>query len=229
MNFKQSQLLIFARQSILLVCSILLVTPTLYAVTYSKDDGVSENAIGGGPPKPAALWWVQGFTVQPGGETITSIEIAYGSIPDGIAVDLLLYDDPTNDLNPTDAVLLTSTATTSMHSGTDTFVSIPIAPTNVSGDFFVGALTSNTSNQFPLSLDETTSARSLWVAENTNGPGTIDATNVGGTSTFGPVLADRIGLSGNALIRATGVPEPGSLALALLSLIAVAGPYRSKR
>ena len=215
MSRSQSQSFGVLRYFLALFCCLLLGVPAT-AGTYSKDDGVSENDLGGGPPHPADLWWAQGFTVQPGCELITSIEIAFGNMPDGLNVQLLLYDDPTNDLNPSDAVLLTSTLTTSMFSNTDTFVSVPITPTTVSGDFFVGALTSNTSTQFPLALDQTMSAMSLWVAENTNGVGTIDPMNVGGTSTFGPALADSVGFPGNALIRATGVPEPGTSAMVCL-------------
>ncbi len=211
------------------VCCILLVAPADAGSTYSWDDGVSENSLGGGPPHPADLWWAQGFTVMPGAEMIVSIEIAFGTTVDGLDVQLLLYDDPTNDSDPTDAVLLTSVFTTTMFSGTDMFISIPITPTIVSGDFFVGALMSNTSTQFPLALDETTSAMRLWVAENTNGPGMIDPTDVMGTSTFGPALADSIGFAGNALLRATGVPIPAPGGIAVIGLALIAGCRRNRR
>ena len=206
---------------VLMYC-ILRVAPADAQVIYLHDDGVSETHVRGGPPEPADLWWAQGFTVQPGGETIISIEIAYGLMPDGMNVELLLYDDPTNDLDPNDAILLTSILTTSMLSGTDTFISVPITPTTVSGDFFVGALTSNTAREFPLAFDTTTSAMATWIAENTNGPGTINPANVGGTSTFGPALIDSLGLPGNALLRATGVPEPSGFAMACLGLFIIA-------
>ena len=197
-------------------------------VFYLHDDGVSEQTLGGGPPHPADLWWANGFTVQPGGETIVSIEIAFGNMPNGMNVELLLYDDPTNDLNPSDAVLLTTVTAVSTSSNTDTFISFPIAATTVSGDFFVGALTSNTNTEFPLAMDTTASAMATWVAENTNGPGTIDPANVGPTSTFGPALIDSIGFPGNAMIRATGIPEPTGIALTCLALFAFAGRRRRK-
>jgi len=197
-------------------CLVLLSSPWLHAaVTYSYDDGVSEEVLGGGPPQPADLWWVQGFTAQPGCDIITSIEIAYGRVASGRPVQLLLYEDPTDDLDPTDAVLLTSVSTTVMQPDADQFISVPIPPTSVSGDFFVGALMWNNLKERPLALDETSSKRALWVAENTNGINLINPANVNASVTFGPVLADSIGFPGNALLRATAVPEPAALSLFL--------------
>lgn len=203
-------------------CLLLLIAPVNATVTYSYDDGVSEDVLGGGPPQPAGLWWAQGYTVRPGGETITGIEIAYGRLPLGRQVQLLLYEDPTDDLNPIDAVLLRSVSTTVMQLGTDLFVSIPIPPTPVSGDFFVGALTWNGNNERPLALDQTTSAGTLWVAENTNGINLINPANVNGSTTFGPFPADGLGFPGNALLRATAVPEPAALSMLVFLLVGVA-------
>jgi hypothetical protein len=205
--------------------------PLQAAVIYSYDDGTAEAGVRGGLPRPADLWIANGFTAQAGGTVITSIDIAYGApVPgapaiDGAAVQILLYDDPSNDMDPTDAVLLTSVATVASNGSTNTFVNVPITPTSVSGDFFVAALLpSPVSGAFGGGLDVSVGNLPVsWVAENTNGIGLINPANVAGTSTLGPVTINSLaGSKGVLLIRANGVvPEPATLAVALLGACAL--------
>jgi hypothetical protein len=197
------------------------------AVLYSYDDGTAEAGVRGGPPRPADLWIANGFTAVPGASLIKSIDIAYGT-PfagtnppiNGLPVQILLYDDPTDDMNPTDAVLLTSVMTVAAGANTNTFINVPITPTAVVGDFFVAALMASPANGgLGGALDKSvTSLNVSWVAENTGGTGLINPLNVAGTSTFGPVPINTIPNSpGVFMIRANGVPEPTALAGALLA------------
>jgi hypothetical protein len=130
-----------------------------------------------------------------------------------------LYDDPTNDLNPTDAVILVSVATTIQNADTNIFNSIPIPPTLVSGDFFVAALVTTplTGVFFPAGLDLTSSAGTSWFAR--SDPGGLDPMNVAGTAND---IDLRLEL-GNWLLRATAttgvVPEPTTLLLLSLGLV----------
>ena len=202
-------------------------------VFYAHDDGSAEDVISGGEGDgPAALWWVQGFTTQSGGEVISSLNIMFGRRDEGFQqtigavngepVKVLLYEDPTDDLDPSDAVLLISVNGTVRNANTDTFVSFPIEPTRVRDDFFVGAVMDVTGSNdlgllgggFPAALDQNPrSARASWVAENTVPGERIDPRDVANTSTLGPVLIDDVGFLGNWMIRATGKPIPPPIPL----------------
>ena len=79
---------------------------------YMLDDGTSENSIGltaGGE-----IVCLNEFAVIPGSETITSINIAWGTpaFPDpslnGLPYTVAVWSDPNGDGSPTDAVLLTT-------------------------------------------------------------------------------------------------------------------------
>ena len=78
-----------------------------------------------------------------GSEEITSVDVAWGPMTNGKPSTVLVYQDPNNDGDPSDAVLLTTADTTVANAGTDTFTSVPISPVTVSGKFFVGVLVRN--------------------------------------------------------------------------------------
>src|SRR5262245_5725142 len=65
-------------------------------VNYSIDDGTAERAIGIDPGEDTL--WFNTFPVQPGGEVIDSISVAYGrpnlgQALNGLNVLVLLYED----------------------------------------------------------------------------------------------------------------------------------------
>ncbi len=174
--------------------------------TYSLDDGSHENGIGlsGG----GDIIWLNQFNVLPGGETIWWVSLAWGSVPNGVLTTVLLYDDPNNDGDPVDAVLLTTTAVNTANTNTDFFTVVPVAPTfvgNPGDSFFVGAFVSHPLDTFPASIDQTLPSQlRSWVAGGDAGTGDIN--NLSNNELLG--LIDSFGLPGNWLIRAVASDDP---------------------
>ncbi|MFH1998626.1 MAG: hypothetical protein ABIK28_03045 [Planctomycetota bacterium] len=174
---------------------------------YQYDDGTAENALGltaGGQ-----MCWLQWFEVFVGGETIDAISTAWsypgGSYPPaGTAAYVYLWDDPNNDGNPTDAVLLASAATTVQDPGTNIFTLVPITPTTVSGRFFIGASCDQAAGQYPGPMDESTSpyGGQAWVVGDTTY--NFDATNLNNND-VAPVELGSIGFPAYWLLRASVV------------------------
>jgi len=85
---------------------------------------------------------------KPGDLTqVDNILVSYGALfgaantalVDGMAVNVLIYDDPTDDWDPTDAVLVQNVSTTVAQHDTDLFNTVPLAPSAVvNGVYFVG-------------------------------------------------------------------------------------------
>ena len=138
-------------------------------VEYRLDDGTAELAVGWGDREDGdgatSFFFANRFAAAPGGEMITSISVAYGS-PDGNGsgfvtagrpVTLILFRDQAGGETPDRPVLLRSAAATVASPGTDTFVTVPITPTAVSGNFFVGVHASPTgvNDEFPIAFDRT--------------------------------------------------------------------------
>ena len=171
---------------------------------YQLDDGSSENAIG--MSNPSDFMVLNGFEVIAGSETIEFISIAWGTpastTPSGHPVRLILYDDPTNDWDPSDAVYLAEASTNIINPDTDIFTTITIPSTMVSGVFYIASLYENTTGFFPCSLDETSSQGSSWYVC-TYSPGTFDVNDIGNPSYDLPLdLIDNYGYPGNWLLRA---------------------------
>ena len=70
------------------------------------------------------------FDVIPSGDEITSVDVAWGQMSNGGPSKVLVYEDPNDDGDPTDAVLLTQVATTVANAGTNSFTTVSIPPTN---------------------------------------------------------------------------------------------------
>ena len=110
-------------------------------VEYLYDDGAGNT--NQGPPStfdPDMLWGNY-FLTEEGGEVITHISVAFGptfpSLKAG-PVTFWLLDDPDMDFDPQNATSLTSVEGTPDVFG-NTFFTVEIPPTEVSGAFFVGA------------------------------------------------------------------------------------------
>ncbi len=115
--------------------------PAAATVTYQYDDGDGDT--NQGPPSSFSpdMLWGNYYTTQPGGTVITRIEVAFGPTFPSLAngpVTFWLLDDPDADGDPRNAILLTSVQGTP-DVFNDTFFSVTIPPTAVSGAFFVGA------------------------------------------------------------------------------------------
>ncbi len=179
------------------------------APIYVLDDGSAERAVGlsGG----GDLMWLNTFQAQSGLQTITDISLTWGKpggtgVPAGVPTKVLLYEDPNDDGDPSDAVLLTSATTAVAEPNTNLFTNVPIAPTTVSGTFFVAALLRDQlAGEFPASLDTTTSAGRSWLVGH-DMPGGLDTTNLT-QNDIAPTPVDTAGLAGNWLLRADAVPS----------------------
>jgi hypothetical protein len=171
---------------------------------YQLDDGSSENTLG--MSNPSDFMVLNGFEAIAGSETIEFISIAWGTpgstTPSGHPVRLILYDDPTNDWDPSDAVYLAEASTNIINPDTDIFTTVTIPSTMVSGVFYIASLYENTTGFFPCSLDETSSQGSSWYVC-TLSPGTFNVNNIGNPSYDYPLdLIDNYGYPGNWLLRA---------------------------
>ena len=168
---------------------------------YKLDDGTQENALGlnvGGD-----VLWLNCFDAIPGFEEISSVNLTWGPMSNGKASKVLVYEDPNNDGDPTDAVLLTMADVSVANAGTNTFISVPITPVTVEGKFFIGAMVQNqVGGESPAPVDTNSSAHSSWIVGNTT-PGGMDIYDLGNND-VPPVLLDDLGLPGNFLLRADG-------------------------
>ncbi len=208
------------------------------ACSYVVDDGSSENSVGliaGGD-----VMWLNYFTTTSGCEKIISAELTWGCplfpghIPNGGPCRVILYEDPTDDGDPNDAVYLTEAITTVVNAETDIFTTVGLTPTVVSGGFFIAALYQNQlAGQFPSSLDQPPSfPGTSWVAGNST-PGSFDVNDLLNND-ITPLLLDNIGLAGNWLLRCEAqstapVPLADWAIYIGIILIAVFTVYRLRR
>ena len=182
---------------------------------YQIDDGGSEDAVGltlGGD-----VIALNQFDVIAGSETITSINMAWGTpaFPDpslnGLLYTAVLWDDPNGDRSPTDSNVLATVDGVVANQGTDTFINNPITPTTIVGSsFFIGYIIQDTiGGQFPCAFDESAPIfNRSWVA----GGATGDINNLNNNDL--PVaLIESFGLLGNWLCRADAGGGGGGLTL----------------
>jgi len=153
--------------------------PTLdpSAFLYTLDDGTVESSRGFADG--VDTFWLNAFQAQEGATTITAIGTAFFSqVPVGSDVRFLLYEDPNDDGNPTDAVLLEDVQTLSEVSGGSQMQVEPIPPTPVEEVFFVAVLVSE-GPEFPAPLDTSTPSQGAsWISA--ANPGTFDVTDLSG-------------------------------------------------
>jgi hypothetical protein len=176
------------------------------ADTYMIDDGTAEDSVGltaGGDT--IAL---NEFSVIPGSETISSVDIAWGTPAffdpslDGLPYTVCLWSDPNGDGDPTDAVLLTTAKGVVTQQGTDTFINTPITPTTITTpNFFVGFLITQAEGQYPCAFDESNALLNRSYIAGSGTPGNGNIVNLNDNDL--PVAPIEIyGLYGNWLIRA---------------------------
>jgi hypothetical protein len=185
-------------------------------VTYQWDDGAGNVRLG--PTFAAEYMWGNVFTAQPGGEYIDSISVAFGAIPANQALTVYLFQDPTpGDNDPSDGILLATASGLSPDSPPlNSFWSYPITPTMVTGDFFVAVSTHATgiSGDNPARLDPQgmPNAAKSWVF----GADGYLAGGLGSTPLIDTPYSLQMtqnAIKGVVMVRANGVPTPGSLAL----------------
>ncbi len=172
---------------------------------YTLDDGTSENALGltsGGD-----IMWLNAFQVIEGAETIRSIDVAWGNtgssdVPSGHPTRVFIYNDPNNDGDPTDAVMLTEAVTEVQNPHTDQFTRVYLEDTPVEGVFFVAALYQNhVANQFPAPMDQSSTPQGASWVVGESVPGGFDTANLGNND-LAPTNIDAAGFPGNWMLRA---------------------------
>ena len=191
-----------------------------------QDDGTSENSVGltaGG-----AVMWMVGFGAGVPSTSISAVSTAYGTplfpggyVPQG-PVTIAVYDDPNDDGDPTDGVLLSSTTATVAPGSVDTdvFQTINLPSTvTANGLFFVTATVTHNAGEYPGPLDQSSGGGPTCGTGGSN-PGSWVCGNTSGTMNFNnlaandvpPLDMDLIGLPGNWLLRVTCGPggPPGT-------------------
>jgi len=110
---------------------------------YGVDDGTTETSVG--LSDDGTLIWFNALEATSGCELISEIWIVWGSFdapsspPNGSAAHVYLWEDPNDDGNPSDAVLLMAHPVEVQNSGTGAEARYNIPITSVSGTFFLGA------------------------------------------------------------------------------------------
>jgi hypothetical protein len=181
------------------------------------DDGSSENVIGlinGG-----SFAWLHRFGQIGQTVTVRAISTAYGTPlfpgltpPDGAPADVALWDDPNDDGDPSDAVLLVRVSTTIQHTDTDILNRVALPPTSVNGIYFVGAVVTHAAGQYVGSFDQNScpsgSLGRAWYAGSSTP--VFNFLNLA-ANTFPPIELDVSNLPGVFLLRVDqGQIDPGS-------------------
>jgi len=127
-------------------------------VDYILDTGVGTFNIG--PSQfDANMTWLNSFDTVEGGESITSVSVSFGDIADNSGnvgsdqLTIAILNDPNNDHDPADAVLLSTTQSQWVDTGFGEFVHYPIEPTTVDGVFFVAVMMDVLQQANPASMD----------------------------------------------------------------------------
>ena len=172
---------------------------------YTHDDGSGTFTIG--PSQfDANMIWINSYDAQPGGELITTIRVSFGDIEDNNGmlgsdeVRIGILDDPTNDHDPSDAVLIGTAAGTWVDAGFSEFLEFDIDPTLVSGVFFIGVEMDvlQRANPARMDPDSATAGTQSWLFYH-DGPNLNDI----GTSLFQLHMSESPFL-GAWMIRGTG-------------------------
>ena len=122
---------------------------------YTADDGTAETAVGIG--SIVSFVWLQGFEAIGGNDVITEVAAAFSAdIMDGSPATVIVWDDPTDDFDPSDATLLYSGPILSDNEGSNFLNSYPVPNVAVTGVYFVGIAIDGPSGFDPAPQDEDT-------------------------------------------------------------------------
>jgi hypothetical protein len=179
------------------------------------DDGTAENAIGlaaGGK-----MAWMSRFGQIGVTTVISDVSSAYGAAvlpplpPNGTPTDILVWDDPNDDGNPFDCVLVYQGVSSVQNVGTGAFNPHAVVPAlSVDGYFFVGVGCPHGPNEFPAPLDQTSpncaSPEPTWLVGDTSG--NLDYANLLNNN-VPPMTASSAGFPGFWLLRGSCTPGPG--------------------
>lgn len=126
-----------------------------FSTEYLYDDGTSETTLAVGAP--AQIAWYNRFVVEPGGEWIGAIGVVYGPGYPNYPIDVVVWSDPNNDGDPSDAQVLTRKATVMRNIGTNIYNVVEIPGTYIGEagtSYFVGAfMDDNDGFARPMAID----------------------------------------------------------------------------
>ncbi len=184
------------------------------------DDGSTENSVGW--TNGGTFAWMSTFGATASSYTVSSVDTCYGTllfpggyIPSG-PVTVGVWEDPNDDGNPSDAILLGQGSAVVSPGSVETDVLQTIllnAPVLANGVFFVGAMVSHVAGEFVSPLDQTSvlacgGPESYFFGLNA---GVIDLVNINANQ-FPPQSTGSAGFPGNFVIRpncgpgSTGTP-----------------------
>ncbi len=135
---------------------LMISSPCVADCTYAHDDGTGYYNLG---PSlwPADMCWGNYFQAVPQGHTIDSVSVAFGSaVRPGRDVEVVLMNDPTNDSDPGDAIVLTSVQTRTSEPNTAGFVHFDVPDTPVRGGFFVALVMDVAQSEYVAKMDPDT-------------------------------------------------------------------------
>ncbi len=188
------------------------VVPTPVTTGCQYDDGSSENSIGltaGGE-----FLWLNPFGSIGAQTLVTSVSAAYGTplFPGagpavGTPVNVCVYDDPNDDGDPTDAVLISITAAVVGNVDNDVLDTYAVPSAVLNGRFFVGVALIHPAGQFPAALDSAyCGSAQTWGVGSTTAP--FDY-NVLTNNSFPPISISGI-FGGICLVRAGCATNAGT-------------------
>lgn len=182
------------------------------------DDGSSENSVA--LTNGGAMGWMTGFGTVAQSTTVNSVQTCFGTplfpgfIPQG-SVTVAVWDDPNDDGDPTDCVLVAQvTGTMALTSiDTDVFQTFTLSsPVTVNGIFFVGAVVTTAAGQYVAPLDQSGGGSVCSAGPQFffgDASGTANLTNLAQNG-FPPSAIAGQGLPGNWLLRVGCATNPGT-------------------
>ena len=184
--------------------------PNFFQPPLWYDDATTENLLGwssGGD-----MCWMHQFGEPAGEGTIDEIHCIFGSAMypgycpgNGTPCEVFVWDDPTNDGDPSDCVLLTQEPTIVQNVDTDIYnIIVLTTPVYVVGEFYVGCCVSHNGGEYVAPMDQTTPyiAGNAWFC-GTNTLGGFDPNNLMNNQ-FPPEEMLAVGYNAYWCLRADG-------------------------
>ncbi len=174
------------------------ITPQVVYPGCRYDDGSAEDAVGINSAGFGVVW-MNAFGAAGDSTVITTASFAYGTAafpgncpPNGTPVTAAIWNDPTNDGDPTDAVLLGTASTTVQNADMNILNDVTFSPPIVtSGVYFIGAsIVEPPAGHFVASLDESqASGGRSWVVGNSTGACNLNSL---GSNSIPPLDEDNV-------------------------------------
>lgn len=176
----------------------------LAGTQYALDDGVPDSGLT--YSMPADYCWFQSFTTVTDSDQITSVQVMWqpGQVPAGTAVRLCVWEDPNDDGDPADAVLVGSMAATVPNVANLIYSTYQLgSPALVQGNFFVGAFLTTNGSFGAIALLDYDSGLSGHAYYAVDGAGVFDPAHLS-RSFYNHIEVLGGGIHGVFLLRAEG-------------------------